>query len=81
MSVSSIVVRGYGSWGTVNDVPTLGYGIGTVVVPPSTGRPFYRPGSVSLADYRIGSVIASDSRLGSVDGRNDRILSADEQVQ
>ena len=32
MSISSIVTRGYGSWGGVNDVVTRGYSIGAAIV-------------------------------------------------
>lgn len=35
-SPSTVLSRGYGSWGSVNLVPTLGYGIGTVS--QATGR-------------------------------------------
>ena len=27
-SPSTVISRGYGSWGTVNELPTIGYGIG-----------------------------------------------------
>ena len=32
MSVSSVVTRGYGTWSTVNKLPTWGYSIGAAVV-------------------------------------------------
>ena len=31
MSISSIITRGFGSWGSVNDVVTRGFGIGAAV--------------------------------------------------
>jgi len=34
MSISSVVTRGFGSWGSVNEVVTRGYSIGAVSVPP-----------------------------------------------
>jgi len=38
MSISSIITRGYGTWGSVNLLPTWGYGIGAaVVVQPNDG--------------------------------------------
>jgi len=33
MSISSVVTRGYGSWGSVNDVVTRGYSIGEIIAP------------------------------------------------
>lgn len=32
MSISTVVTRGYGTFGSVNKVPTWGYGIGSAVV-------------------------------------------------
>lgn len=39
-SPSTVLTRGYGSWGTVNELPTLGYGIGASValIPSITFR-------------------------------------------
>lgn len=41
-SPSSVITLGYGSWGSVNLVPTLGYGINAVIA--VTRSPTYRPG-------------------------------------
>ena len=38
-SISSIVTRGFGTWGGVNDIPTRGYGIGAAVVVDSVSTP------------------------------------------
>jgi hypothetical protein len=35
--ISSIVTRGFGSWGSVVDVPTRGFGIGASVTPSVPG--------------------------------------------
>lgn len=32
MSIATVVTRGYGSFGTVNDLPTLGYSIGATLI-------------------------------------------------
>ena len=38
MSISTVVTRGYGAFGSVNKLPTWGYGIGAgVVVQPNDG--------------------------------------------
>ena len=38
MSISSVVTRGYGTWSTVNKLPTKGYSIGAaVIVQPNDG--------------------------------------------
>ena len=34
MSISSVVTRGYGSWGSANLVVTRGYSIGSAVITP-----------------------------------------------
>lgn len=39
MAVSPIIAYGFGSWGSVNKVPTLGFGIGVVVTPTPTPTP------------------------------------------
>ena len=36
MSISSVVTRGYGTWSTVNKLPTWGYSIG---IPPAATAP------------------------------------------
>ncbi len=36
-SPSSVLTLGYGAWGSVNDLPTLGFGFGSVVSPPPAG--------------------------------------------
>ena len=33
MSIATVVTRGYGSFGSVNSLPTLGYAIGESAVP------------------------------------------------
>ena len=40
MSIATVVTRGYGSFGSVNKLPTLGYSIGipAVVIPPTSVR-------------------------------------------
>ncbi len=38
-SPSTVLTRGYGSWGGVNLLPTLGYGIGAAIVPPPVVTP------------------------------------------
>ena len=47
MSVSPVVTLGYGSFGSVHKLPTLGYGIGIVeVVVGLDETAFYRPSAV-----------------------------------
>ena len=47
MSISSIVTRGYGSWGSANLVVTRGYSIAAAVITPP--NPFI-PISVQLSE-------------------------------
>lgn len=55
--ISSIVTRGFGSWGSVNDIPTRGFGIG---VPASIGDV---PGmEAAVGDYRL-HVTLDDKRV------------------
>ncbi len=49
-SPSTVISLGYGSWGDVNELPTLGYGQGQVVVP--------------VIDTRYGTGVANASRTG-----------------
>lgn len=59
MSVSTVVTMGYGSFGSVNKLPTLGYGIGAAVVlvyGPArvTAAAVYVPGGKAAAVYQPG---------------------------
>ena len=40
-SPSTVISEGFGSWGSVNLLPTLGFGINTLI--PVTRSPTYRP--------------------------------------
>lgn len=48
-SPSTVISLGYGSWGTVNDVITLGYGIEEVAVVSITGLNYFvvLPGTIT----------------------------------
>lgn len=43
MSISTVVTGGFGSFGSVNLVPTLGFSIGAIVVPDSEGLEYTLP--------------------------------------
>lgn len=60
-SISTIVTMGFGSFGSVNLIPTLGYGIGTPVnivngplIFPAAA--VYRPGAKAGDIYRPGAM-------------------------
>jgi len=60
MSISTVVTMGYGSFGSVNKLPTLGYGIGAAVVlvyGPArvTAAAVYQPGAMQAAVYQPGA--------------------------
>ena len=60
MSISSVVTRGYGTWSTVNKLPTWGYGIGAaVVVQPVDGWIAKTRPRLLIADTRPRVWIAS----------------------
>lgn len=57
-SPSSVLTRGLGSWGSVNLLPTLGYGIGAaaavIVGPCWAAGEVYEPGFQELDVYHPG---------------------------
>lgn len=68
MSIATVVTRGFGSFGSVNLLPTLGYSISTAVI---VAGPFcvqaiqgYRGGRTIRA--RTGGAVALDVRTGGV---------------
>lgn len=62
MSVSPIVTRGFGSFGSVNKLPTLGYGIGAPATPYSftmqVGR-VYVPGMSAGRIFTPGPTVST----------------------
>ncbi len=57
MSISSVVTRGFGSWGSVNDVVTRGFSIGAVAAVSPDGA------AKMVASFQIPSVV-QDLRVG-----------------
>ena len=55
-SPSAVLTLGLGSWGSVNELITLGYGIGAAVV-LSSGVPTLREGLGYLPGLRAGKVL------------------------
>lgn len=49
-SPSTVLTRGYGDWSSVNLLPTLGYGIGEVIIPDHTG---FRVCGVAVVSKRV----------------------------
>lgn len=63
-SIATVVTMGFGSFGSVNLLPTLGYGIGVAV----TTRPaFYIPHSTETADKVRSSAETADTHVGVID--------------
>lgn len=79
-SPSTVISRGFGSWGGVHLLPTRGYGIGTPFTPPTTSRPFYRPQRIDVSASRLGRTETADSRIGKTDVADSRIGSSEDQV-
>lgn len=77
-STSTVVTRGYGSFGSVYLLATRGYGIGT---PSITSSPFYRPRAEPSSDTRIGAPQTSDSRLGASRSADARIGAPNDQMR
>ena len=51
MSVATVVTRGYGSFGSVNKIPTLGYGLDEEVIRnPNPRRTFIVPQKIRRCD-------------------------------
>ena len=63
MSIATVVTMGYGSFGDVNLIPTLGYSIGVVVILPPNP---YIPARVQQQDTRLGRPQTTDTRLPNV---------------
>jgi hypothetical protein len=59
MSISTVVTRGYGAFGSVNKLPTWGYGIGAGVVSPTTG---VTRSTVLVGPTRLSSTIIGPSQ-------------------
>lgn len=65
-SIADVITMGYGSFGSVNDLPTLGYGLGVVV-----SNPFDRPcltmadslDSASMVDSEISASMAETGEI------------------
>jgi hypothetical protein len=57
-SISSIVTRGFGSWGSVNDLSTRGFGIGAAAAITYDGAGI----EAKLGNYRLQAT-TSGSRL------------------
>lgn len=72
MSVSTVITLGYGTFGSVNKIPTLGYSIGEAVNlvngPLLFTASLYRPGARRGDVYRGGSQAADVYRPGAKKG-------------
>lgn len=65
MSISTVVTRGYGSFGSAYTLPTLGYGSATPPVEPIKSRHFYRPkATISPNEFRGAAVQIADVLAG-----------------
>lgn len=62
--ISTVVTRGFGSFGSVNKLPTLGYGIGAAVTPIYGGR--FVAGHVYLPGMQRGMVAKTGFAEGAV---------------
>lgn len=69
MSIASVATRGYGTWGSVNLVPTLGYGIGAAVAI----LVYTRIGTLSGASRAIGRMSGSTMKIGTAGGASKMI--------
>lgn len=65
MSIATVVTRGYGSFGSVNKLPTLGYSVGAAAaeIHPGDAR-FSRAGVASVSVSRRGPGDAVLTRSG-----------------
>ncbi len=67
MSVAAVVTRGFGSFGSVNKLPTLGYGIGAAATPYSftmqVGR-VYVPGMSAGRVFTPGPTVSTTHAPG-----------------
>ena len=63
--ISDIVSRGFGSWGSVNDLPTRGFGIGAAEVLDARGHQYTATDNRAhyKADGNRAYYTASDHRL------------------
>lgn len=57
MSVATVVTLGFGTFGSVNLLPTLGFSIQAV---PITSAPFYRPYSTETSEVLLSSTETLD---------------------
>lgn len=76
-SISTVVTMGYGSFGSVNVIPTLGYGAAAEVIQASrrARRPYV------AADRRSPSIPASDTRSRAVPSVDSRRLQRPPDVE
>ena len=63
-SVSTVVTRGYGTWGSVNLIPTLGYGIGAAVDYPQGG--IMRAATIYADALRAGQAYQDGIKQGEI---------------
>ena len=67
MSIATVVTMGFGSFGSVNNLPTLGYSIATAPVPSSEGMEFRLAGR--LHALASGEAMHAMAIGGSLHGR------------
>ena len=74
MSVSTVITMGFGSFGTVKFLPSIGYGnygnVGTLVYGPivASSITVYRPGSMAGIAYLPGEMAGLIYQPGAMEG-------------
>lgn len=74
MSIATVVTRGYGSFGSINKLPTLGYSQDAGVRGPIrvVAAQLYRPGMMAGGVFRPGAKAADVYRPGAMAGESVR---------
>ena len=68
MSISTVVTRGYGAFGSVNKLPTWGYGIGAAAQPT-----YARIGTLIGASRQIGTLAGMTQKTGVLSGSSQQV--------
>ncbi len=70
MSISSVVTRGYGSWGSVNKLPTWGFSIGVPIIQATDGQAFavypFQQGAAAVYPFQRGAFAVEPFQQGGI---------------
>lgn len=77
-SPSTVLSEGYGTWGSIYLLPTLGYGIPAQAITATT---FWRPYAAETSDQLMASVEVADQLVYACETQDILINAIDDQVQ